>query len=96
MSNFEVLVPRRYYFCGSKFIIRHSAVCFQLPLPANRYRLFNPAPQGAGLTCDSLASANASTVCLGIGIGSGVELKKTDPDSDSDSNPYFWPIVTDY
>jgi hypothetical protein len=51
MSKIEVPVPRRTYFCGSKFIIRHSAVCFQLPLPANRHSLFNPAPQGAGLTC---------------------------------------------
>jgi hypothetical protein len=50
MSNFEVPVPRRTYFCGSIFIVRHSAVCFQLPLPANRHSLFNPALQEAGLT----------------------------------------------
>ena len=47
ISNFEVPVSRRSYVCGSIFVIRHSAVCFQLPLPANRHRLFNPAPPEA-------------------------------------------------
>jgi hypothetical protein len=59
ISNFEVLVPRRSYFCGSKFIIRHSAVCFQLPFPANSHRLFNPVPPEARLACDSCANGNA-------------------------------------
>ena len=59
ISNFEVPVPRRSYVCGSIFVIRPSAVCVQLPLPANRHSLFNPAPPEAMLTynpvCSSLA-----------------------------------------
>ena len=55
ISNFEVPVPRRSYVCGSIFVIRHSAVCFQLPLPANRHSLFNPAPPEAMLTCNQHA-----------------------------------------